>query len=481
MIEELVERGFAYESDGDVYFRVARFPEYGRLSGQRPDQVAEQEPNPRKEDPRDFALWKANKPGEDTWWDSPWGRGRPGWHIECSAMSEKYLGTEFEIHGGGLDLVFPHHENEIAQSQSLGHAFARSGCTTGCSVSAARRCTSPRQRHLAEDRARPWGRETLLVFYLTGHWRKPLDYSEETLEAARRAPKASATSSAVRPTRAGGAWERFAAALDDDFNTPTRSRSCTGGATTSCSAVHSRSSASRRLPRTERAPPEVVELAERRIEARSAATSRRPTAFATRSRPPAGRCATRPAASGSSAADEGDARARLRAKRRARALRGRRRVLEVWATERASSQSPWLDAGPRPQVKPERELSEAAGTRDHQGVVAWCEPYPVRGRVGARRGGGRRCSSASTRSPTRATSAPCAERRGCGRDRRRRSRARLGTRHGCGLPGVGRGGRARSDGGRAESRALPRGREARRSLGLRRRIPRATPRCGRST
>ena len=112
MIEELVERDFAYESDGDVYFRVGRFPEYGRLSGQRLDEVQEQEPNPRKEDPRDFALWKANKPGEDTWWESPWGRGRPGWHIECSAMSEKHLGPEFEIHGGGLDLVFPHHENE---------------------------------------------------------------------------------------------------------------------------------------------------------------------------------------------------------------------------------------------------------------------------------------------------------------------------------------------------------------------------------
>ena len=112
-IEELIERGFAYEVEGDVYFRVARDPGYGRLSGQRPDQVEEQEPNPLKEDPRDFALWKANKPGEDTWWDSPWGRGRPGWHIECSAMAEDAFGPVFEIHGGGLDLVFPHHENEL--------------------------------------------------------------------------------------------------------------------------------------------------------------------------------------------------------------------------------------------------------------------------------------------------------------------------------------------------------------------------------
>ena len=123
-IEELIERDFAYAVEGDVYFRVARDPEYGRLSGQRPDQVEEQEPNALKEDPRDFALWKANKPDEDTAWDAPWGRGRPGWHIECSAMAEELLGPEFEIHGGGLDLVFPHHENELAQSRALGHEFA---------------------------------------------------------------------------------------------------------------------------------------------------------------------------------------------------------------------------------------------------------------------------------------------------------------------------------------------------------------------
>ncbi|HKC20952.1 MAG TPA: cysteine--tRNA ligase, partial [Gaiellaceae bacterium] len=124
-ISELIDEGYAYEVKGDVYFRVTRDPEYGRLSGQRPDQVEEQEPNPRKEDPRDFALWKANKSGEDTWWESPWGHGRPGWHIECSVMAEELLGPVFEIHGGGIDLVFPHHENELAQSNALGHGFAR--------------------------------------------------------------------------------------------------------------------------------------------------------------------------------------------------------------------------------------------------------------------------------------------------------------------------------------------------------------------
>ena len=124
-IEQLIEREYAYAVEGDVYFRVAKDPAYGRLSGQRPDQVEEQEPNPLKEDARDFALWKANKPGEDTSWDSPWGKGRPGWHIECSVMAEELLGPVFEIHGGGLDLVFPHHENELAQSSALGHEFAR--------------------------------------------------------------------------------------------------------------------------------------------------------------------------------------------------------------------------------------------------------------------------------------------------------------------------------------------------------------------
>src|SRR5437660_2468731 len=126
LIEELIGGGHAYEAGGDVYFRVTSFADYGRLSGQRLDQVEpDEDRSPLKEDPRDFALWKATKEGEDTWWDSPWGRGRPGWHIECSAMAEKFLGPSFEIHLGGLDLVFPHHENERAQSQAAGREFAR--------------------------------------------------------------------------------------------------------------------------------------------------------------------------------------------------------------------------------------------------------------------------------------------------------------------------------------------------------------------
>jgi cysteinyl-tRNA synthetase len=220
MIEQLIEHGFAYEVQGDVYYRVARFPEYGRLSRQRLDRMEEQEPNPLKEDPRDFALWKANKPGEDTWWDSPWGRGRPGWHIECSAMSEKYLGPTFEIHGGGLDLKFPHHENEIAQSRALGHGFAQIWMHNGMlSMRGDEMHKSIGNDVSLKDALDRWGRETLLLFFLTGHWRKPLDYSDETLEQA-RAQVERFRNVFRAPSEPVGDWEPFEAALEDDFNTP---------------------------------------------------------------------------------------------------------------------------------------------------------------------------------------------------------------------------------------------------------------------
>ena len=222
MIEQLIDGEFAYEVDGDVYYRVARFPEYGQLSGQRPDKVEEQEPNPRKEDPRDFALWKANKPGEDTSWDSPWGKGRPGWHIECSAMSELHLGTEFEVHGGGLDLVFPHHENELAQSRALGHRYAKIWMHNGLlRFSGAEMHKSLGNVVTLKDALATWGRETLLLFYATGHWRKPLDFTDQTLQAA--AARAEGFRDVFRaPSEPApeGSWERFASALDDDFNTP---------------------------------------------------------------------------------------------------------------------------------------------------------------------------------------------------------------------------------------------------------------------
>ena len=221
-IEALIDRELAYQVDGDVYFRVARFPAYGRLSRQRPDQVEEQEPNPLKEDPRDFALWKANKPGEDTWWESPWGRGRPGWHIECTVMAEKELGPAFDIHGGGLDLVFPHHENEIAQSRALGHEFARIWMHNGMlRFGGEEMHKSIGNIVTLKDALDRWGRETLLVFFLTGHWRKPLDYTENTLTgAAARAERFRDVFRGPSEPAPDGAWERFAAALDDDFNTP---------------------------------------------------------------------------------------------------------------------------------------------------------------------------------------------------------------------------------------------------------------------
>jgi cysteinyl-tRNA synthetase len=220
-IVDLIERDYAYEVDGDVYFRVSRWGEYGRLSGQRPDQVEEQEPNARKEDARDFALWKANKPEEDTWWDSPWGRGRPGWHIECSAMAEKLLGPVFEIHGGGLDLVFPHHENELAQSRARGNEFAKIWMHNGMlRFTGEKMSKSLGNVETIQQVLDLWGRETTLLFFLTAHWRSPIDFSDETMAAAQSQWRS--FQQAVYEKRDPGpavGWEAFEAALDDDFNT----------------------------------------------------------------------------------------------------------------------------------------------------------------------------------------------------------------------------------------------------------------------
>jgi cysteinyl-tRNA synthetase len=223
LIDELVERGLAYEVDGDVYFRVASYGDYGQLSGQRPDQVEEQEPNPRKEDPRDFALWKATKPGEDTWWDSPWGRGRPGWHIECSAMAEEFLGTSFEIHGGGLDLVFPHHENELAQSRGAGREFAgiwmHNGMLRFTGEKMSKSVGNVVSLREVVDR---WGPATLLLFFMTAHWRKPLDFSDGTMTAADAQVRSLRNRLVfdVGERRSSRKWEDFVESLESDFNTP---------------------------------------------------------------------------------------------------------------------------------------------------------------------------------------------------------------------------------------------------------------------
>jgi cysteinyl-tRNA synthetase len=226
LIGELIGRDLAYEAGGDVYFRVGRFEDYGLLSGRHDDEAAtrnpseEEEQSSLKDDPRDFALWKAHKEGEDTWWASPWGNGRPGWHIECSAMAEKHLGPVFEIHGGGLDLVFPHHENEIAQSRGAGREFARIWMHNGMLRQAGEKMSKSVGNIVTlREAVEEWGPETLLMLFLGAHWRKPMDYSDETLAAARA--RADGFREVFRnPSEPGGSWDDLVRALEDDFNTP---------------------------------------------------------------------------------------------------------------------------------------------------------------------------------------------------------------------------------------------------------------------
>ena len=222
-IDHLLERDAAYAVEGDVYFRVARAERYGRLSGQRLDQVEQgEEPSSLKEDPRDFALWKAQKPGEDTAWDAPWGRGRPGWHIECSAMAEEAFGPVFEIHGGGLDLVFPHHENELAQSNALGHDFARIWMHNGLlEFGGAKMSKSLGNDVSLRNVIDTWGREVVLLFYMTAHWRKPIDFTDETLQQAKAQVDTFKNFFLDLPNHGGIVREdELASVLDDDFNTP---------------------------------------------------------------------------------------------------------------------------------------------------------------------------------------------------------------------------------------------------------------------
>jgi len=224
LIAELVASEHAYEADGDVYFAVRSFAPYGELSGQRPDELragARVEPGEHKRDPVDFALWKATKPGEDTSWPSPWGDGRPGWHIECSAMAEKLLGREFEVHGGGRDLIFPHHENEVAQSCAAGRPFARVWAHNGMLRLSGEKMSKSLGNidglAAALDR---WGAETLIMFMLQAHYASPVDYDDEALERAR-----AACTTLRNRLRAGsgqdpGLRAAVCAALDDDFSTP---------------------------------------------------------------------------------------------------------------------------------------------------------------------------------------------------------------------------------------------------------------------
>jgi cysteinyl-tRNA synthetase len=228
LIADLVESGHAYESGGDVYFRVRGFDGYGALSKRRTedmDQGEEAGSESLKEDPLDFALWKARKPDEDTAWESPWGRGRPAWHIECSVMAEQELGPEFAIHGGGSDLVFPHHENEIAQSEAAGRPFAKIWMHNGMIETASEKMSKSEgnifQLSEALDR---YGREAVVAYLISGHYRQPLAFGEEQMEQA--VAQVERLRNFFREHPVGGGHpaasrlESFRDALADDFNTP---------------------------------------------------------------------------------------------------------------------------------------------------------------------------------------------------------------------------------------------------------------------
>ena len=246
LIAELVEGGHAYESGGDVYFRVRSFDQYGKLSNRRPEDMDQGEDAGSaslKEDRLDFALWKAHKPDEDTSWDSPWGPGRPAWHIECSVMAEQELGASFAIHGGGSDLVFPHHENEIAQSEAAGRPFARVWMHNGMiETDAAKMSKSEGNIFQLSQALDTYGREAVVAYLISGHYRQPLAFGPEQMEEAvarverlrnffRENPLQAAGQAPGEGSAAeqrGGAGESspearteaFRVALADDFNTP---------------------------------------------------------------------------------------------------------------------------------------------------------------------------------------------------------------------------------------------------------------------
>jgi len=241
LIERLLKRGIAYVLEGDVYFEVRRFPTYGKLSGKNLDELeagARVDVDERKRDPLDFALWKAAKPGEPSW-QSPWGPGRPGWHIECSAMAMQYLGETFDFHGGGEDLIFPHHENEIAQSEgATGKPFVRCWSHNGFVNLASEKMSKSLGNTLSiKDMVQRHEPEALRLYFLGTHYRHPLEFADERVsESAKALGRLQALveeaeriggKGTPKPGPDGGVFdevaahrERFEAAMDDDFNTP---------------------------------------------------------------------------------------------------------------------------------------------------------------------------------------------------------------------------------------------------------------------
>jgi cysteinyl-tRNA synthetase len=230
LIERLIEGDHAYAVDGDVYFSVRSYGNYGELSHRRLEDLDQGEGKggaERKRDPLDFALWKAQKPGEDTAWDTPWGRGRPGWHIECSAMAEKLLGLDFEIHGGGSDLTFPHHENEAAQTCAAhGQPLARLWVHNGMlRLDQEKMSKSIGNTFLLHAAVETYGRDPLLMYFCSGHYRQPVEFDDERLaQAAASVGRVRELARRLVPGPSP-AWstplrEQFFNALADDFNTP---------------------------------------------------------------------------------------------------------------------------------------------------------------------------------------------------------------------------------------------------------------------
>jgi cysteinyl-tRNA synthetase len=230
LIEALVASGHAYRANGDVYFSVSSYPPYGQLSHRRLDELDQGEGlegAQRKRDPADFALWKAYKPGEDSFWESPWGPGRPGWHIECSAMAEQILGVDFEIHGGGSDLVFPHHENEAAQTDAArGAPLARLWVHNGMvNLDREKMAKSGGNIFSLHETLAAYGRDALVAYFCGGHYRQPIDFDHERMAEAERQCRRiheAARGLVLGPSPSWSApfRERFFAALANDFNTP---------------------------------------------------------------------------------------------------------------------------------------------------------------------------------------------------------------------------------------------------------------------
>jgi len=231
-IERLIEGGYAYRVEGDVYFSVEKFEEYGKLSGRKLDEMeagARIDINEKKNNPFDFVLWKSAKPGEP-FWESTWGKGRPGWHIECSVMSNEYLGETFDIHGGGKDLCFPHHENEIAQSESIsGKPFVKYWIHNGfVNINQEKMSKSLGNFLMIKDILKTYHPEVVRLFLLSSHYRSPIDFTEKAMDEARKGldkmyalllrVNKTMDSESNQEIEPGDCWQQFCEAMDDDFN-----------------------------------------------------------------------------------------------------------------------------------------------------------------------------------------------------------------------------------------------------------------------